>query len=155
MNVDLHTVLPAIILRKFKMEWVFVLAAAIGGLLPDAVSAVEHLFYWFGWIDHKWVWRNWFHFADQGMWPIVIAFIVSGTVTAPFYKSGLPICMALSIIFGYLMHIGIDYLWHPAGGGWYAWGFYVDMLLRVAYVFFFTYHFIASGLSFKQYIRTL
>ena len=155
MNINSHVLIPAVILRKLGASWPEVIAAAIGGMMPDLVSAFEHVMFWMGFIDHKWEWRNWTHFIDQGAWVIPAIILCVGAILWTTYESAKPIYAACAFTFGYLLHVGLDYLWHPAGGGWYFWGAYVDIGFNVLLLVWFLIAWRKSHLTFKSFLRTL
>jgi hypothetical protein len=155
MNVDLHTVIPALITRRIMgASWTMTAYAALGGLFPDAVSAVEHIFYGLGIIDHKWIWRNWFHFFDQGAFIAITTALGVSLVASAARESLRPFFAGLCFAMGFLLHVSIDYLWHPPGGGWYWWGFYVDMATKIVLLGWFIVGWIRSGSDLKSFIKT-
>lgn len=156
MNADLHTVIPGLIARRwFSASRKTTLFAALGGAFPDLVSAVEHLCYWAGIIEYKWVWRNFAHFYDQGALILMFAGGVIGLVVAAIKEDLWPALAGFLFVFGYGLHILVDILWHPEGGGWYWWGFWLDMIIRLSIVAWFVIGWVRCKCNLKSYLSQL
>ena len=150
MNIHLHALIPAIVSRKISNNWHYAIFAMIGGALPDLASAFEHIFLCWGCYQL----RNWFHFWDQGAWVIPAIILCVGAILWTTYESAKPIYAACAFTFGYLLHVGVDYLFHPPGGGWWPWAIYVDIGFNVLLLVWFLIAWKKSHLTFKSFLRT-
>lgn len=154
-NIHTHAIIPAVVLRKLGASWSEVIAAAIGGAMPDLVSAFEHIMFWLGFVESKWVMRNYTHFIDQGAYIIPAIILAFGAILSTTYESAKPFWAAAAFIFGYGLHVVVDYAFHPPGGGWREGFIWIDIGFDILLALWFIVAWKRSHLTIKSFIRTL
>jgi hypothetical protein len=114
MDIGLHVILPTLAGKWAGITKKYLIAIGIGGATPDLVSGLEHVLFWSGIWEHKWLLRSYAHFTySPDAWAILL-------LLAPLFLL-IPRWLGLAFYIGYALHFFMDYLWHDPLGGWYTW----------------------------------
>lgn len=160
MNVHNHAIVGALLVKCFTRRPAYTLAAIAGSILPDAVSALEKTLHWLHLVDHEWTWRNLAHGFDDGLGMFGAGGAALLTLIGVSYKASHPldrdsevfiIGVPLAYLYGYLLHLAIDDIWHAPGGGWYGWGVWADLSFTATVLLMFWLDWRSSNIPLKQY----
>jgi len=112
--------------------------AFVGAILPDVVAHINWLWNWGSW--------EWYHYAhnpvNAGLVCFMLGVIILGLWSETWgrytYVPPSQAILGLTVMpFGAMSHLGIDWLYHQPGGGWYPWAPYVDWTVAVLIVIIF------------------